>query len=92
MCSSAETPTPSGWLPFARLLELLRVAEQHEAVRGLRHGEHVGERHLPGFVDEQHVDRRRESARAQSHAVPPTTFASPDLKRRERVVVVCEST
>ena len=39
-----------------RLLELLRIAEQHEALRAGRHREHVGERHLPGLVDEQHVD------------------------------------
>ena len=38
-----------------RLLELLRVAEQHEAFRAGRDGEHVGERHLPGLVYEQHV-------------------------------------
>ena len=39
-----------------RLLELLRIAEQHEARRRRRHRERVGERHLAGFVDEQHVD------------------------------------
>ena len=39
-----------------RLFELLRVAEQDEAPRGVRDGEHVGERHLAGLVDEQHID------------------------------------
>ena len=39
-----------------RLLELLRVAEQHEALRRGGQREHVGERHLSRLVDEQHVD------------------------------------
>ena len=39
-----------------RLLELLRIAEQDDAPRGLRNGQHVGERHLPRLVDEEHVD------------------------------------
>jgi hypothetical protein len=39
-----------------RLLELLRIAEQHEVVCGRGDREHVGERHLSGLVDEQ---RRR---------------------------------
>jgi hypothetical protein len=39
-----------------RLLQLLRVAEQHEAFRARGYCEHVGERHLARLVDEQHVD------------------------------------
>jgi hypothetical protein len=38
-----------------RLLELLRIAEEHEALGAGRHREHIGERHLPGLVYEQHV-------------------------------------
>ena len=58
-----------------RLLELLRVAEQHEALGAGRDGEHVGERHLAGFVDEQHVDAvaealvRPEPRRAAEQAI-----------------------
>ncbi len=42
--------------PLLRLLELLRVAEQHERPAGLGDGQRVGERHLPGLVDEEDVD------------------------------------
>ena len=56
-----------GVAALLRLLELLRIAEQHEAPGRLRHREHVGQRHLPGLVDEQHVDRTgRCPARAHS--------------------------
>src|SRR5580700_10299397 len=40
-----------------RLIKLLRIAEQHHRLRRLRHGEHVGERHLRSLVHEKHVDR-----------------------------------
>jgi hypothetical protein len=40
-----------------RLIELLRVAYQHYRLRRLRNRQHVGERHLRGFIHEQHVDR-----------------------------------
>ena len=40
-----------------RLVEPLRIADQHHGLRHLRHREHVGERHLRGLVDEQHIDR-----------------------------------
>ena len=39
------------------LRELQRVAEQHDVARRGPHRERVGERHLPGFVDHQRVDR-----------------------------------
>ena len=69
-----------GVAPLLRLLELLRIAEQHEAPRRLRDGEHVRERHLAGLVDEENVDapatlrepratrcrRRREPARRRA--------------------------
>ena len=44
-----------GMAALLRLLELLRVAEQDQALRRLRDREHVRQRHLPGLVDEQHV-------------------------------------
>ena len=40
-----------------RLIELLRIADQHHRLRRLRHRKHVGERHLRGLVHEEHVDR-----------------------------------
>ncbi len=70
-----------GMTPPLRLLELLRVAEQHQVPGRRRHGEHVGQGHLPGFVDEQHVDRLDEFRscpepwRAAEHA--PTRLAKP---------------
>ena len=39
-----------------RLLELLRVAEEDDALRGLGHGEDVGEGGLAGLVHEEDVD------------------------------------
>jgi len=39
-----------------RLLELLRVAEEDDALRGLGHGEDVGEGSLAGFVHEEDVE------------------------------------
>ena len=55
MCSSAETSVPFGMAALQRLPQLLRIAQQHEAFRGLGDRQHVGERELPGLVDEQHV-------------------------------------
>jgi len=39
-----------------RLFEVLRIAQQNDAPRGLRNGQHVREGHLPRLVDEEHVD------------------------------------
>ena len=39
-----------------RLVELLRIAEEHEALRGGCHRHDVRERHLAGLVDKEHVD------------------------------------
>ena len=39
------------------LVELLRVADEHEVPRGRAHRERVGERDLPGLVDEEVVER-----------------------------------
>ena len=40
-----------------RLIELLRIAEEHDGPRCLAHRQHIGQRHLPGLVDEQDVHR-----------------------------------
>ncbi len=45
---------------FLRLFELLRVAQEDDAGRGVGGGEDVGEGHLGGFVDEEDVDGVRE--------------------------------
>ena len=42
-----------------RLIELLRVAQEDDARRRLRHCQDVGERDLARLVDEQHVNRAR---------------------------------
>ena len=48
----------SRWVrALKRLLQLLRISEKDDALRGLRHGKNVGERHLTGFIHEQDVDR-----------------------------------
>ena len=64
-----------GMTALRGLLELLRIAEQDERLAGLRNRQHVGERHLRGLIDEQHIDGLEGApARAQSHAVPPATW------------------
>lgn len=40
-----------------RLIELLRVTHEDKRLCCLRDGEHVGEGHLRGLVDEEHIDR-----------------------------------
>ena len=40
-----------------RLIELLRIAEEHDGQRCLARCQHIGQRHLPGLVDEQDVHR-----------------------------------
>ena len=60
-----------------RLFELLRIAEQHDALAPPGDGQHVGERHLPRFVHEEDVDGAANSGRAHSQAVPPRTSTSP---------------
>ena len=53
-----------GWVRSLQwLVELLRIAEQHEVRGARRRGDRVRERHLAGFVDEQRVD-------APDHVVP----------------------
>ena len=67
-----------------RLVELLRIAQQHERARrgGDRH--RVGQRELAGLVDEEDVARcRRTSAWAHNHDVPPTT-STPSSSRARR--------
>lgn len=45
------------WVRSLRdVCELLLVAEQDDAIRGLGDGDRIGEGHLPGLVDEQDVD------------------------------------
>ena len=39
------------------LRELLRIADEDDVARARRHRERVGERHLPGLVDEEIVER-----------------------------------
>jgi hypothetical protein len=39
------------------LIELLRVAEQHDGPCGLRYRQHIRERHLGRLIDEEHVNR-----------------------------------
>ena len=38
-----------------RLIQLLRIAEQQQALGAARRGQRVGQRHLPGLVDAEHV-------------------------------------
>ena len=40
-----------------RLLELHLITEQDQIIRASRHRDGVGQGHLPGFVDEQKIER-----------------------------------
>ena len=76
------------WMaPLHRLLELSRIAEKDNIVRGLRHGEDIGKRHLRRFIDEQRIDGfERVSTRPQPSGPGsnPTTRAN----RPEKLAVV----
>src|SRR4051794_26763700 len=39
-----------------RLIQLLRITDQHHGFRRLRHRQYIGERHLRSFIHEQYVD------------------------------------
>ena len=54
-------PGAVGVLALHRLRELLRITQQHQALRCVRDREHVGQRQLPGLVDDQDVDGLGES-------------------------------
>ena len=45
-----------GMRALQRLIELLRIAKQHDVGRGVGDRQQVGQRQLGGFVDEEHVD------------------------------------
>jgi hypothetical protein len=58
------------------LRKLVRVTQEHDALRSRPDGDRVGKRHLPGFIDEERVDvlielRARES-QADQRATPLT--------------------
>src|SRR4051794_34216209 len=50
---------PVGMATLYRLFELPRIPQQHNTLCGLGDSQHVGERHLRGFVDEEYVDAAR---------------------------------
>ena len=56
--------------PLDHLVELLRVADEHDVPRRRPHRERVGERDLPGLVDEEVVERAVVLASEKSQAVP----------------------
>jgi len=41
---------------FLRLIQLLWIAKQHHTPCRRRDRQHIRERHLAGFIHEQHVD------------------------------------
>jgi len=45
-----------GMAALLRLFQLLRVAEEDDALGGLRDRKDVRKRHLPGLIHEEHVD------------------------------------
>ncbi len=77
-----------GVAALLRLLELLRVAEQHQTASGGRHGQRVGQRHLPGFVDKQHVHRGRGFFAGPQPRGAAEHVHVAGSERRQRVAVV----
>ena len=75
-CSSTEAARALGMRALRDLRELQRIAEQHDVARRGSHRERVGERHLPGLVDDQRVDACRRALRART--------ATPSRRRAER--------
>lgn len=55
MWSSADASAPSGCLPRLRLLQLRRITKEDDTLGRVRYGQHVCERYLPGFVNEQNI-------------------------------------
>ena len=47
--------SPVGVSALDRLIELLRIAEQHQVLRRSRRRDRVGQAELPGLVDDQHI-------------------------------------
>ena len=68
------------------LVELLRVADEHDVPRRRAHRERVGERNLPGLVDEEVVERgvvlgpREEPGGAAARSQPVHAAASVDAR------------
>jgi len=50
---------PLGMRSLLRLFELLRISQQNKILGRSTRGHSHGKRHLPGFVDEEHVDGAR---------------------------------
>ena len=92
---AASSPAPSRSAPapsvrarrvgaLDRLVELLRVAEQDEAVGRAGDREDVGERHLAGLVHEQDVDRVAQLGVRPEPRRPAGEIARPSSSRRGR--------
>ena len=81
---SAETSTPSGWLPFCGCSSCCGSPSSTMLSRGCRHGE----RRWPATSGPPRPRTARpphaaNSGRAQSHAVPPSTSTSADRRAHD---------
>ena len=74
------------------LRQLVRVAEQDERPRGRPDREHVGERELPGLVDEEHVERPLRRVDVDGLAREGPRGARDELERRVGADVARPST
>jgi hypothetical protein len=71
------------------LLELLRIAEQHEVLRARGYREHVGQRHLACLIDEQHVDALPKiGSRPEPRRAAEQPIGAAREQRRDPIVVV----
>ena len=77
---------PAGMRSLDHLRELLRVADEHDVARGGAHRERVGERDLPGLVDEEVVEASSRAPRAR-RARPCRRRGRSRCSRRELVTL-----
>ncbi len=70
------------------LVELLRIAEQNQAVGRSGHGDDVGERYLAGLVDEQDVDGIDHLRRRPQPRGPCREVRSPVIESRSDITGV----
>src|SRR6476661_2558945 len=72
---------------LGRLFELLWITDEHDCVSGLCDRHNIGERHLGGFVDEQHVDAL-ESLRSGPEPSGPRSYLAIEIQRGEDICIL----
>src|SRR5262245_55843420 len=79
---------PIRMTPLQRLLELLRIAQQYEVLRGLRRGDYISQRHPPRFVADQYIDGILEFIACPEPCSSRDNVCGPVAERLQRLTVV----